>query len=290
MGRSQLMKPEFDKDMVYLVQIPRAGCIPSLSPFCLKLETWLRMAGIRYQNIDNKLTNNSSKGQIPFVELNGRELNDTNFIIGELTQYFSRESMEMHLNTEQAANLHSYLRMTEESLRWVVVVERSKNGEIFITDQVGMGRQLSCPKKFFLRIIGIRFLKRGLKGSVQKQGYGRFSEDELNAVAKSDLKALDGFLGKKRFFFGDRPTRLDASVFGVVGELLYAPSSKDTIQKFIQLECPNLSGFMERVKVDFWPDWEEILKTGAMNTAYNDSLQQDRGYSNPALQDTTTKL
>lgn len=70
------------------------------------------------QNVNNKLTNQSSKGQIPFVELNGKEINDTNFIIDELTRYFGRESMENFLSVEQQANLHTYLRMTEESLRW----------------------------------------------------------------------------------------------------------------------------------------------------------------------------
>jgi len=47
--RSKLMKPDFEKDVVYLVQFPRAASVPSLSPFVLKLETWLRMADIRYQ-------------------------------------------------------------------------------------------------------------------------------------------------------------------------------------------------------------------------------------------------
>ncbi len=47
--RSKLMKPDFEKDVVYLVQFPRAASVPSLSPFALKLETWLRMADIRYQ-------------------------------------------------------------------------------------------------------------------------------------------------------------------------------------------------------------------------------------------------
>ena len=47
-----------------------------------------------------------------------------------------------------------------------------------------------------------------LRTATQKQGYGRFNEQELENVTKGDLKALDGFLGKKRFFMGDKPTRV----------------------------------------------------------------------------------
>jgi len=286
MGRSKLMKPEFEKDVVYLVQFPRAACLPSLSPFALKLETWLRMADIRYQSISNKMTEQSSKGQIPFVELNGRELNDTNFIIEELTTYFGRESMESNLSVEQKANLHSYLRMTEESLRWATLVERAKIGEYMFNEKDGMGRSISGPFKIILRIIGIRMIKRGMRTATQKQGYGRFNEQEMENVTKGDLKALDGFLGNKRFFMGDNPTRLDASVFGTVGELIYMPSTTDTIKKFVRTDCPNLNAFMMRVKSDYWPDWEEIMKTGSMDTTFTNKMRTKR-YTNPAFQDST---
>nr|CDP90982.1 Bm6893, isoform c [Brugia malayi] len=43
-----LLKRDWQRDHVYLVQFPRAGCIPSLSMFALKLETWLRMTKIPY--------------------------------------------------------------------------------------------------------------------------------------------------------------------------------------------------------------------------------------------------
>lgn len=48
MPTQHLLVKDWEKDLVYLVQTPRAGSIPSLSPFCLKLETWLRMADVRY--------------------------------------------------------------------------------------------------------------------------------------------------------------------------------------------------------------------------------------------------
>lgn len=42
-------KMEYDKDVVYLYQFSRCPTIPSISPFCLKVETWLRLTGIKYE-------------------------------------------------------------------------------------------------------------------------------------------------------------------------------------------------------------------------------------------------
>lgn len=42
-------KHNYEKDVVYLYQFSRTAVIPSLSPFCLKVETWLRLVGIKYE-------------------------------------------------------------------------------------------------------------------------------------------------------------------------------------------------------------------------------------------------
>lgn len=42
-------KVNFEKDMVYLYQFSRTPLLPSTSPYCLKVETWLRLAGIKYE-------------------------------------------------------------------------------------------------------------------------------------------------------------------------------------------------------------------------------------------------
>lgn len=42
-------KANFDKDTVYLYQFSRTPVLPSLSPYCLKVETWLRLASLKYE-------------------------------------------------------------------------------------------------------------------------------------------------------------------------------------------------------------------------------------------------
>ena len=42
-------KTNFEKDVIYLYQFSRTPLLPSLSPYCLKVETWLRLAGLKYE-------------------------------------------------------------------------------------------------------------------------------------------------------------------------------------------------------------------------------------------------
>ncbi|KAJ8876357.1 hypothetical protein PR048_020802 [Dryococelus australis] len=42
-------KQNFEQDVIYLYQFSRTPLLPSLSPFCLKVETWLRLAGLKYE-------------------------------------------------------------------------------------------------------------------------------------------------------------------------------------------------------------------------------------------------
>lgn len=42
-------KVNFEKDVIYLYQFSRTPLLPSLSPYCLKVETWLRLSGLKYE-------------------------------------------------------------------------------------------------------------------------------------------------------------------------------------------------------------------------------------------------
>lgn len=61
----------------------------------------------------------SSKGQIPFVEVNGREIADSNHIMDELKKLFDLD-IDKNLSDRDWADMMAYHSLIEDTLRWFV--------------------------------------------------------------------------------------------------------------------------------------------------------------------------
>ena len=66
---------------IKLFQFPRIFAIPNWSPFCCKLETWLRIAGVPYEVVDTPDPRKGPKGKLPFIEDAGVRIADTSVIV-----------------------------------------------------------------------------------------------------------------------------------------------------------------------------------------------------------------
>lgn len=253
-------KANFEKDVVYLYQFTRTPLLPSMSPYCLKVETWLRLAGLKYENIDHKLKLRSKKGQLPFVEVNGEEIADSAIIIKELAQRYEKD-LDAALTQEQRNIAHAMISMLENHLNWVLLFWRSKNPEHMIKGykvnlQHALGSRLpNALLNFFFKF------QYGRKGSkkVKAQGLGVHKPEEIEEFGKQDLKVLSELLADKPFFFGDEPTILDCVAFSVLAQIHFISDEvKYTLKEFMQENCPNLVGHVSRIKERCFPDWDEI--------------------------------
>jgi glutathione S-transferase len=66
---------------IKLFQFPRMFGIPNISPFCCKLETWLRMTGIPYEVVDTPDPRRGPKAKVPFIIDGNQLLGDSTLII-----------------------------------------------------------------------------------------------------------------------------------------------------------------------------------------------------------------
>ncbi|VDO58443.1 unnamed protein product, partial [Haemonchus placei] len=80
----ELRKHDWKSDTVYLYQFPRPKTIPNLSPYCLKVETFLKVNKIPYEVSMGR----SRYGLLPFIELNGEHIADSEIIIDRLKDHF----------------------------------------------------------------------------------------------------------------------------------------------------------------------------------------------------------
>ena len=106
-----LQKRDWERDVVYLCQFPLCPSVRTISPFALKLETWLRLTNIKYENIFT-MKFHPRTHQIPYIELNGESLSDSNLIISKLTEHFG-VSLDNDLTGEQSAMSQAATSMLE---------------------------------------------------------------------------------------------------------------------------------------------------------------------------------
>uniref|UniRef100_A0A0N4ZN76 GST N-terminal domain-containing protein n=1 Tax=Parastrongyloides trichosuri TaxID=131310 RepID=A0A0N4ZN76_PARTI len=280
MPSTRLVKRNWEEDIIYHVQFPRMGCIPSASPFALKLETWLRANKLNYQNLSNNFTTFSSKGQIPFIELNGRQIADSNAIIEFLKEKFNCD-IDNCLTEEQKATGRAIRLLAEESIFRIIMYNRSKYNKWFVGSE-GFGDVLTGVKKRFLETVGLKMFRNKLAKTCQIQGIGRNKKHEVEETLKGDLKALSVLLSDKPFFFGDNFTSIDATVFGQIAQIYYTPIlNREVIIKFMEEETPNLIEFIKKIKELYWSDWDDLIKTKKQNMSDPDVVVKSKKEKKP---------
>ncbi|XP_054290328.1 failed axon connections-like isoform X2 [Macrosteles quadrilineatus] len=261
-------KTNYEKDIVYLYQFSRTPVVPSLSPYCLKVETWLRLAGLKYENVDHKMKYRSKKGQLPFVEINGEEIADSSVIIKELSQQFTKD-LDITLDNNQKNISHAMISMIENHLFWVVMWWRTKQADNIIKGykvnlQHALGTRI--PNGILNFFFKFSYGRKGLK-KVKAQGIGVHKPEEIVEFGKQDLKVLSDLLADKPFFFGDEPTTLDVVAFANLAQIYFVDKEVSfPLQDYMQESCANLVGLVNRMKDKCFPDWEDICTTLDLNS------------------------
>lgn len=247
----KLQKEDWKKDVVYLCQFPLVPSVRTISPFALKLETWLRMAGVKYENVYTMKF--SSKGQIPYIELNGEETADSNIIITKLKQTFNVDP-DKEIDARGRSLGHVVTSMLEN-----------------YTAQTGFHYRYGYNMQKFLEVLQVAKYYPDAKavrnwGRVQPyltrfrsylQGIGRHENHEVWEFAKQDLRSVSLLLGGNQYFLGDVPSTVDCALYGHLAQFLYIDIGfphKECLEK----ECPNLVKLVERIKAEYWSDWEDI--------------------------------
>lgn len=228
--------------MITLHQFARVWDIPNLSPFCGKVETYLRMAAIPYQVADaDAVPPRAPRGQLPYITDDGRKVGDSRLIIDYLRDQYHAD-LDQGLTPRERAESMAFQRLIEDHLYWAVMWSRwSQPHNWPANKQAIFGR---FPP--VLRDVIARLARRHIRRLIWGQGLGRHTENEIFHLGNQGLTALSEFLGDKPFFLGDRPTTLDASAFGLLSNVLWCPVESPL--KAHAQSLRNLVAFCERVR------------------------------------------
>ena len=108
--------------MITLYSFGPAFGLPDPSPFVMKAEVLLKMAGLTY-TADTGGFNKSPKGKLPYVIDDGETVADSTFIRWYLEKKYHID-FDRGLTAEQRAIAWAFEKMLEDNLYWAVVYER----------------------------------------------------------------------------------------------------------------------------------------------------------------------
>ncbi|MGR8951956.1 MAG: glutathione S-transferase family protein [Gammaproteobacteria bacterium] len=205
--------------MITLYKFGPIGDVCDASPFCAKIEAYLRMTNLPYRALCGaENLRKAPKGKLPFIEDNGRIIADSSFILDYLKVTYG-DPLDKDLAPEEKAIAHAFGKMIEEHLYWVGVHARWKLENNWPALENAFFGQIPFPAN---KIIA-RMARRNMQQQLYQQGMGRHSEEEIVAIGDRALQALADFLGTKRFFLGDKPTSLDAIAYGMLVQFIRVP-------------------------------------------------------------------
>ncbi|XP_061631731.1 failed axon connections homolog isoform X1 [Phyllopteryx taeniolatus] len=236
------------KDAIILHQFsrPKNG-VPSLSPFCLKIETYLRMVDLPYQNyFDGKL---SPQGKMPWLEYNYEQVSGSEFIVDFLEEKLG-VNLNHNLTQEERAVSRAVTKMVEEHLYWTIAYCQWVDNLEETQKLLAMSGPLSDTLKWLLSRLNGSVVRREMYG----HGIGRFSKEEVYALMEKDMRTLATLLGDKKYFMGSKISTLDATVFGHLAQAMWTlPGTRP--EQLMKGELINLAMFCERMRRRFWPEW-----------------------------------
>ena len=231
--------------MIKLYQFEPALGLPNASPFCMKLETYLRMAQLPFELVSNASLLKAPKGKMPYIRDGAKVLGDSGLVIEYLKTSYG-DALDSWLNDEQRAVALAFRRLMEENLYWSVLYTRWIEPEGWQMSREIFFASLPAPLKWFLPWLA----RRGIRGELRGHGMGRHTREEIYAIGKADLSALANFLGVKPYFLGDRPASLDATGYAFIANVLWVPGESPL--KHHAAGYPQLEAYCRRMQARYY--------------------------------------
>jgi len=231
--------------MIILHQFPPAAGLPNISPFSLKLETWLRIAGLEYQTVSTPNPRSAPLGKLPYIELEGRKIADSALCIAALSEKFAID-LDRHLSAEQRAVADAFGHLLEDHFYYALVYSRWIDPEYWPEAKRIFFGALPPPLNRLVPVLARSQIRRDLHG----QGLSRHRPEQIYDFAEQDLASVSAWLADKPYFMGDTVSSIDATVFGFLAQATLVRMASPL--PAIAANYPNLKAYCERLRTRYF--------------------------------------
>jgi len=206
----------------------------------LMLETFLKMAKIPHERVHQK--------KIKHVyEYKGEKATSVETAIESLTNTFN-VTLDAWMSPQEKGYARCIFTTILESTFWSLEyyrwVDNYKNTKKSYANNLPPVMNMLSPKLF--------------QNKIKKQVEAHGLCDNVHERALEDLKAFSDILGDKAFMMGDEPAIVDAALFSLLATVIYSCPESKQAELLKKEEYSNLAKYVERMKQDFWLDWDEL--------------------------------
>jgi glutathione S-transferase len=223
--------------------------LPESSPFVIKAEVQLQMAGLAYRKAPGTPPQ-APKGKIPWLDDRGETVCDSAFIRAHLERAYGVD-LDEGLDARQRAESWAIERMLEDHLYWAMVWFRWADPDNFAKGPARFADSAPEPARAKLR----EELYARKLADLRSHGLGRHTPAQVAELGTRSLHALSVLLGDKPFVMRERPSAVDAFAFAVLAAIL-TPFIDSPLRQ-AALRFPNLVAYTARMMSRHYPahDW-----------------------------------
>lgn len=231
--------------MIKLYQYPPLWNLPNVSPFCMKLETYLRMVSVPYENVYLFDPRKSPTGKLPFIKDDGIVIADSSLIIDYLKQ--KNNDMDLGLTPLQQAQGLAVQRMLEEHLYWALLYSRWVDPSNWpITRDAFFGHLRGISRVMLPNLIHRKMLKQ------IKTHVGGYNADVVYKLGVKDLEAVSTILKGNLFLMGDKLSSFDATTYAFLANVIVPPTQSPlktyaTSQQHLVEYCERMENIFKKL-------------------------------------------
>ncbi|KAJ3176315.1 metaxin 1 [Geranomyces variabilis] len=225
--------------------------LPSFDPFCLASIAYLQWSEVRWMVNECNNAAVSPRGELPMLRDGLLEpVVGTAKIIAHLKK--KGHDLDQHLSATQVAECLAYTSLVEEKLYeallfswWLEAQNVMKSTRPTIAKSLrgwaGMRIPTQLQQKAEARLKKYR-----------KVAYKGKETNEIYVLAREWYAALANKLGNQQYFFGDRPSSLDAVVFGHLALHCIPSLAEPTLFSILTFEFPTLHAYCDRLRTELF--------------------------------------
>lgn len=217
----------------------------NISPFCLKVETYCKLANIPFQHVDSS-PNKAPRKQLPFIDDQGKIIPDSSNILTYLKEAYGNP-LDENCSALQHAQGRLLTQMCENTLYFTMAYSRWVDPSNWPT----MKQALFADLPPVIKSIVPSLVQRGVIKQLTAQGTAKKPVDEIYRNAAYDLEAIAEILQQQTFAVADHPTSYDATVYAFLVHIVYS-QIQSPLEETAQ-SLPALKYYVDSI--------EQLLKT-----------------------------